>query len=200
MSEANEIRSPAADKTAIAIPKMPKNTPSIPPPAKTPNTIPIKATVAGNIDMRFNALGRSRRCGGITFYPPRIVSGWHVPWHCVLASLFVVGNLFVIGFVPTYMPEMADVHIQAFEADAGGFAPARIDLTNKYTFKRTKSHSVDLTHFSPLVANKLMILPSKPGALFFLYQPDYQPTKMAKQKRRKFPHIQTILCYQLNDL
>ena len=40
----------------------------------------------------------------------------------VLASLFVVGNPFVlvVGFVPSYMPQVADVHIQAFEADAGG--------------------------------------------------------------------------------
>ena len=40
----------------------------------------------------------------------------------VLASLFVVGNpfVFVVGFVPPYMPQVADVHIQAFKADTGG--------------------------------------------------------------------------------
>ena len=62
------------------------------------------------------------RVATLLFIHPELFRGGMFHGAGVLASLFIVGNPFVlvVGFVPSYMPQMADVHIQAFEADAGG--------------------------------------------------------------------------------
>ena len=106
----------------------------------------------------------------LLFIHPELFRGSMFHGAGVLASLFVVGNPFVlvVGFMPSYMPQVANVHIQAFEADAGGentvgFVELNYSLTLRFMliFHKGNIFSYQKIYYKPYRFIKKLFASSK---------------------------------------